>query len=134
MKSEQTSKRAASVDTAATVDQATIVSGAKRLADAAASGVTRTPVRDLIGPDDIASAYLMQEGFNARRYAGSTVVGRKIVATSKAVQDQLGVDQPDFGVLYAEMEYHEDDVIALDVLLQPKVEAEVAFMLSGSTR
>lgn len=88
------------------------------------------PVRDLIGRDDVAAAYRVQEQLTARRLAeGATVIGRKIGATSKAVQEQLGVDQPDFGVLYADMAYTEDEVVPFSRLIQPKVEAEVAFVL-----
>ncbi len=104
---------------------------ARRLTGAVA---TRTPcaaVRDLIGADDVAAAYRVQRCFNAGRIAaGAIVVGRKIGATSKAVQEQLGVDQPDFGVLLDEMRVEEGEIVALDRLLQPKVEAEIAFVLA----
>jgi 2-keto-4-pentenoate hydratase len=61
-------------------------------------------------------------------------VGRKIGATSKAVQDQLGVDQPDFGYLLSDMDVSHGAApgggpISMRTLLQPRVEAEVAFRL-----
>ncbi|WP_286131477.1 MULTISPECIES: fumarylacetoacetate hydrolase family protein [Actinomycetes] len=84
----------------------------------------------MIGPDDVVSAYRVQTLYNARRQAnGSAVVGRKIGATSEAVQVQLGVDQPDFGVLFDDMAYVDGACISMDELLQPKAEAEVAFVL-----
>jgi 2-keto-4-pentenoate hydratase len=104
---------------------------------------TRTPcaaVRDLIGTDDLPAAYAVQQGLVRRRLdAGARVVGRKIGATSKAVQDQLGVDQPDFGYLLDEMDVSdgarpvEDGgaPISMAGLLQPRVEAEVAFRLAA---
>ena len=57
------------------------------------------------------------------------MVGRKIGATSAAVQQQLGVDQPDFGVLFDDMVFANGACIPGSRLIQPKVEAEVAFML-----
>ena len=48
----------------------------------------------------IEDAYLIQERFVARRVqAGETIIGKKIGATSKPVQDFLGVYQPDFGMV-----------------------------------
>jgi len=95
---------------------------------------TRVPcaaVRDLIGTDDLAAAYAVQQGLVQKRLAaGATVIGRKIGATSKAVQDQLGVDQPDFGYLLDDMDVSDGDPISMRTLVQPRVEAEVAFLLA----
>ena len=88
-------------------------------------------VRDLIGTDDLAAAYAVQHGLVQRRLsAGATVVGRKIGATSEAVQTQLGVDQPDFGYLLDDMDVSDREPISMRTLLQPRVEAEVAFVLT----
>lgn len=111
-------------------DDSQVVAAAQRLAVAAATGKTCPPVRDLIGPDDIATAYRVQKYFNAARAGtGRTVIGRKIGATSEAVQTQLGVLQPDFGVLFSDMAYQDGDTITMDRLLQPRAEAEIAFIL-----
>ena len=62
------------------------------------------PVRDVLGTTDIATAYAVQAELTRRRLAeGRTITGRKIGLTSPAVQQQLGVDQPDFGVLFDDM-------------------------------
>ncbi|HEX8781071.1 MAG TPA: fumarylacetoacetate hydrolase family protein [Nocardioides sp.] len=103
----------------------------ERLATAQETRVPCPPVRDLIGTDDLAAAYAVQQGLVRRRLeAGATVVGRKIGATSEAVQTQLGVDQPDFGYLLHDMDVSDVDPVSMRTLLQPRVEAEVAFVLS----
>jgi 2-keto-4-pentenoate hydratase len=83
-------------------------------------------------PDlDVTDAYEIQLLNVRRRLAGgATVVGRKIGATSEAVQNQLGVDQPDFGYLLSDMDVSDHDPISMRTLLQPRVEAEVAFVLA----
>lgn len=103
-----------------------------RLAEAHRTRVPCAAVRDLIGTDDLPAAYAVQQGLvRGRLAAGATVVGRKIGATSQAVQDQLGVDQPDFGYLMDDMDVSADDPISMATLLQPRVEAEVAFRLAA---
>ncbi len=105
-----------------------------RLAEAQATRVPCAPVRDLIGTDDLDAAYAVQQGLvQARLAAGARVVGRKIGATSEAVQTQLGVDQPDFGYLLDDMDVSprdgQDERVSMRTLLQPRVEGEVAFLL-----
>ncbi|MGW4772485.1 2-keto-4-pentenoate hydratase [Nocardia sp. NPDC004278] len=107
-----------------------VVEAAARLIQAAAERQPCAPVRDLIGSTDVGAAYAVQERLTAARlHVGATIVGRKIGLTSPAVQAQLGVDRPDFGVLFADMQCSEKQVVTMDRLLQPKVEAEVAFVL-----
>ncbi len=103
-----------------------------RLLAAAATGVPCQPVRDLIGSTDMAAAYAVQaRGTAARLATGAKVVGRKVGLTSRAVQAQIGVDQPDLGYLFDDMAYGDGHTIPMSRLLQPKVEAEVAFVLKG---
>lgn len=107
-----------------------LVAASERLRNAAATGLPCQPVRDLIGSTDIATAYAVQAlGTQARCAAGAEVSGRKIGLTSTAVQQQIGVDQPDFGYLFEDMRYDDGAVIPMRRLMQPKVEAEVAFGL-----
>jgi len=109
-------------------DQTHIETAARRLREAAASGKTCAPVRELIS--GVAEAYATQEA-NTRHWLGEgrRLVGRKTGLTSRAVQRQLGVDQPDYGMLFADMEVLEGQPISLGRLLQPKVEAEVALVM-----
>ncbi|GAA3935477.1 2-keto-4-pentenoate hydratase [Microbacterium soli] len=101
-----------------------------RLQQAADTGVPCAPVRDLIGETDQDAAYAVQSLRTARRLAaGHRLVGRKIGLTSLAVQRQLGVDSPDFGVLFDDMIFADREPIDIGRFLQPKVEAEVAFVL-----
>lgn len=75
-------------------------------------------------------AYRIQERFVAHRLAaGETIVGKKIGATSKPVQDFLGVYQPDFGMLTSGMVFADGDTLDLSQMIQPKAEAELAFVL-----
>lgn len=119
-----------SAATATNIDDEVVAQAAARLAGAMRTGQPCTAVRDLIGPDNVAAAYRVQEQFNALLDDGRrTVIGRKIGATSAAVQQQLGVDQPDFGVLFSDMAFTDGATIPMGRLLQPKAEAEVAFRL-----
>jgi 2-keto-4-pentenoate hydratase len=106
----------------------------ERLATAQRTRVPCAAVRDLIGTDDLPAAYAVQRGLvEARLAGGASVVGRKIGATSKAVQDQLGVDQPDFGYLLDDMDVSHGAAgapVSMRTLVQPRVEAEVAFRLA----
>lgn len=111
-------------------DQPGLAESAARLREAYASGRPCTPVRDLIPPGDVAAAYAVQEintGLWLER--GRRLVGRKIGLTSVAVQKQLGVDQPDFGMLFADMAVCDGESVPASRVLQPKAEAEVAFVL-----
>ena len=87
------------------------------------------PVRDLIG--DRAEAGYVVQAINTKRWlkAGRRIVGYKIGLTSTAVQIQLGVDQPDFGVLFDDMKLEDGAEIAFSRMHQPKAEGEIAFVL-----
>jgi 2-keto-4-pentenoate hydratase len=64
-----------------------------------------------------------------RKARGEKVVGKKIGLTSFAVQEQLGVDQPDYGVLFDTMNLTDKGPVPMELLMQPKVEGELAFIL-----
>ena len=100
------------------------------LYDAFLSGRTVAPLRDRVEGIDVASAYAIQSRMVARRVAaGEHVVGKKIGLTSVAVQQMLGVDEPDFGVLLSGMVHRSGDSIPLASLIAPRAEGEIAFVL-----
>ncbi|WP_279436299.1 fumarylacetoacetate hydrolase family protein [Actinomadura sp. 7K534] len=105
-----------------------IEAAAERLLGAYASGTPCEPVRDLIGTAD--DAYAVQERLTERWLTeGRRLAGRKIGLTSRAVQAQIGVDSPDFGMLFADMAVPDGDEIPAGAVLQPRAEAEVALVL-----
>jgi 2-keto-4-pentenoate hydratase len=88
------------------------------------------PIRDELPVGDVEVAYRVQEVNTEHWLAGGRrLVGRKIGLTSAAVQRQLGVDQPDFGMLFADMAVDTGAEVAAGAMLQPRVEAEIAFVL-----
>jgi 2-keto-4-pentenoate hydratase len=103
-----------------------------RLAEARRTGVPCAPVRDLLGIDDLTAAYAVQTAWVRTRVdAGVPVVGRKIGLTNPAVQAQLGVDSPDYGFLLADMQVADGGEADSGSLLQPRIEAEIAFVLGA---
>lgn len=107
-----------------------IVKAAAALRRAAETGEFIAPLREKFPQLDAAGAYAVQRLNTEQRLAtGSRLVGAKIGLTSPAVQKQLGVDQPDFGMLLDDMGYGEGQAIPMAGLHQPKIEAEVAFVL-----
>lgn len=108
-----------------------IETAARQLREAQQSGVPCAPVRGLLPEGDLAAAYAVQD-INTRfdKGNGRRIVGRKIGLTAKAVQRQLGVNQPDYGILFADMELQDGEVLPWASVLQPKAEAEVALVLA----
>lgn len=102
---------------------------ARRLRDAY-SGAVLPPLRDALDPTDGDGAYAVQE-INTEYWQrqGRQIIGRKIGLTAKAVQKQLGVDQPDFGTLFDDMLIPDGGLLDPNRVIQPKAEAEVAFVL-----
>lgn len=113
-----------------TDDADLIQRAAEVLREAEAAGRPISPLRERHAGLTPEQAYAIQQHNTAHRVAGGArIVGRKIGLTSLAVQRQLGVDQPDFGTLFDDMVYGDGEPIPWQRLQQPKVEAEVAFVL-----
>lgn len=112
------------------MDTKLIESIASRLRDAAASAKPIPPVRDELASGGLQAAYGVQNANTQHAIKlGRRLVGRKIGLTSKSVQKQLGVDSPDFGMLFADMALADGDEVLLSKVVQPKAEAEVALVL-----
>src|SRR3954468_13045742 len=103
---------------------------ADRLRVAGETGVPIKPIRDELPAGDIGVAYAIQK-FNTRHWLrkGRRLIGRKIGLTPKSVQKQVGVDQPDYGMLCADQALYDGEEVPVARVMQPKVEAEVALVM-----
>jgi len=110
-----------------------IEKAAQAIREARAQRHTIARVSEAHGINGLAQAYQVAEVNTMARLAepGRRIVGLKVGLTSKSVQQQLGVDQPDFGVLFDDMEHLDSDAIPMARLIQPKVEAEVALIVGA---
>jgi 2-oxopent-4-enoate hydratase len=119
------------------VDAAAVAAGggpvgelADRLWRAEVEGTPIEPLTDAHPDLTVEDAYAIQTVNVERRVAaGGVVRGRKVGLTSRAMQQLLGVDEPDFGVLLDRMFVEDGDVVEPAALLQPRVEAEIAFVM-----
>jgi 2-keto-4-pentenoate hydratase len=83
----------------------------------------------------VEDAYAVQlENVAKKVAAGEKVIGMKIGLTSKAMQNLLHVNEPDYGHLTDRMLVLEGNVCPMDELIQPKVEGELAFCLKKTLR
>ena len=108
----------------------------RELFSALRSGMVVAPLSSRDAALGIDDAYAISLGILAARKAeGERVVGKKIGVTSKAVQDMLGVHQPDFGFLTDRMWLKGETIdIKAHGLIQPRAEAEIAFVLKSDLR
>jgi 2-keto-4-pentenoate hydratase len=91
------------------------------------------PLSETEGITSVATAYAIQSHWTKMRLArGEKVAGRKIGLTSKAIQQQLGVSEPDYGTLWQSSYYAARDgrvEIPAGDFLQPRIEGEIAFLI-----
>lgn len=96
------------------------------------------PISETDGIADVKIAYAIQTCWtNMRLERGEKIVGRKIGLTSKAIQQQLGVNEPDYGTLWESSFYEAKDrkvTIPASDFLQPRIEGEVAFLIGKPLR
>jgi 2-keto-4-pentenoate hydratase len=111
---------------------------ARRLDEAAQTHIPIPPLSESENLTSVDTAYTIQTHWTAMRSArGEKVLGRKIGLTSKAIQQQLGVDQPDYGNLWDTTFYPAKDgkvEIPASDFVQPRIEGEVAFLIGKPLR
>ena len=101
------------------------------LAEAERSRVSIAPLTDGNPTIDVVDAYEIQLINIRQRVAeGARVVGHKVGLSSKAMQQMMGVDEPDYGHLLDEMQAFEDTPVKAARYLYPRVEVEVGFVLA----
>jgi 2-keto-4-pentenoate hydratase len=104
-------------------------------ADLAQAERSREPIAPLTAahPDiDVVDAYEIQLINIRQRVAeGARVLGHKVGLSSKAMQQMMGVDEPDYGHLLDEMQVFEDTPVKAGRYLLPRVEVEVGFILGA---
>ena len=111
---------------------------AARLDTAWKTHVPIPPITESEGITDVGTAYAIQSHWTSMRLERSEkIVGRKIGLTSKAIQTQLGVNEPDYGNLWESSYYEARDgkvTIAAGDFLQPRIEGEIAFLFAKPLR
>ncbi|KAM9862957.1 fumarylacetoacetate hydrolase family protein [Leucobacter sp. BZR 635] len=114
-----------------TADTSTARSVADALYEAHLAARAIDPVIGQLGAGNVDAAYAVQELLMGRfEAAGAVRVGRKVGLTNPAVQQQLGVDQPDFGVLLESMDVSGNRAVDTSALIAPRIEAELAFVMA----
>jgi len=111
---------------------------ASQLDKAMRTGVPIPPITETYEIKETATAYAIQNRWtNLRLKRGEKVIGRKIGLTSKAIQTQLGVDEPDYGNLWDSSYYETKNgkvKISASDFVQPRIEGEVAFLIGKPIR
>lgn len=110
---------------------------AKRLFKAFESGKAISPLTDQEPTLGVVAAYQVQRALvELHQTAGRRVVARKVGLTSKAIQSQIGVDQPDYGVILDTHVFENGAVLSRQKhnMIAAKVEAELAFILDEELR
>lgn len=102
----------------------------ERLVQAEVHKMPIEPLTDVFPSITVDDAYQIQLAQIQKKVSnGAVIVGKKIGLTSKVIQKMFQVDEPDYGHLLDNMMYVDGDTVALDELIQPKIEFEIAFKL-----
>ncbi|MEM3550620.1 MAG: 2-keto-4-pentenoate hydratase [Candidatus Bathyarchaeia archaeon] len=112
------------------IDENKIEEIAKQLLEAEDKRKPIDPITDKNPKITIEDAYKIQLRIvDFKKQRGQIIVGKKIGLTSKGIQNLLGVNEPDYGHILNKMVIYEGEPLSLSQLIQPKVEAEIAFLL-----
>jgi len=108
----------------------TIEKAAEQLRHAHEQKAPCAPIRHLFKNKDVSAAYAIQDiNTQIKVNHGHKIIGKKIGLTSFAVQEQLGVREPDFGMLFEDMYFENKAEVPSHILMQAKAETELAFVL-----
>jgi 2-oxo-hept-3-ene-1,7-dioate hydratase len=110
-----------------------VADAARRLAEAERTGIPMAQLSLQYPEMTIEDAYAVQRCFvDAKLASGHRLVGHKIGLTSRAMQQAMSINEPDFGVLLHDMVFEDGAEIPLDRFIRPRVEVELAFVLGDS--
>ena len=113
-----------------TLDESTVQAAAALLDQAERSKVQIRQFSRLHPQMTIADAYAIQRQWVAIKLeAGRSIKGRKIGLTSRAMQSSVGIDEPDYGVLFDDMFFPDGGQIPRGRFIEPRIEVELAFVL-----
>lgn len=105
---------------------------AERLAVAERDRAPIEPLTNHYADIDVVDAYEIQLiNIRQRLASGAKVVGHKVGLSSKAMQQMMGVDEPDYGHLLADMVCTEEEPVDTARYCFPRVEVEVGFILGA---
>ncbi|WP_026566859.1 2-keto-4-pentenoate hydratase [Bacillus sp. UNC41MFS5] len=103
---------------------------AKELIDAESHQYSVAPLTERYSELTVGDAYQIQlEVIDKKLKEGHKVIGKKVGLTSIAMQQMLGVDEPDYGHLLDTMKIADEATVKIAELISPKVEAEIGFIL-----
>ncbi|WP_240375696.1 2-keto-4-pentenoate hydratase [Bacillus piscicola] len=113
------------------VDQSTIIQLAEKLHDAEITGNGVEPLTSSYPALTAEEAYYIQlENVKRKTDSGRRITGKKIGLTSLAMQELLGVNEPDYGHLFDDMAIGNRGVVPAGKLIYPRIEGEIAFVLN----
>jgi len=93
------------------------------------------PLTDQFADVSYEDAYAVQlKTFDTKVKAGAVIVGKKIGLTSRAMQDQFGIREPDYGMIVDKMVAREGQPIPMSSLILPRIEPEIAFLLKDDLK
>ena len=117
------------------LDDAEIQNGADTLWTGFREKVPQTPLSVTFPDADITDAYAIQQRFVADRVSeGHKIRGYKVGLTSKPMQIDAGINEPDYGALLDFFFVQESSTLAMSQFIDPAIEIELAFVMKEALR